>query len=140
MTIVVDTNVFVAAGFNPRSSSARILRAVEDRRIDMVWSADTRRETQRMIEQIPRLSWQQFSGLFQDALEYREVLDCSAYQFIEDQDDRKFAALGEATNSTIVTNDSHLLAHQQRLSPPVMTPGQFVETRIELLDNSRSQD
>lgn len=140
MAIVVDTNVFVAAGFNPRSSSARILRAVEDGRIDMVWSADTRRETQRMIEQIPRLSWQQFSGLFQEALEYRETLDYSVYQFVEDPDDRKFAALGEATNSAIVTNDSHLLAHQQRLAPPVMTPGEFVETRIELLESNHAQD
>ena len=106
----------------------------------MVWSADTRRETQRVIEQIPRLSWQQFSGLFREDLEYRGTLDYSAFQFIDDPDDRKFAALGEATDSTIVTNDSHLLAHQQRLSPPIMTPGEFVETRMELLGSRHQQD
>lgn len=136
MSIVVDTNVFVAAGFNPRSSSARILRAVRDGRIDMAWSADTRRETQRIVDQIPRLSWPQFAELFQEEFEYKQTLNSSAYEYIDDPDDRKFAALGDATGSTIITSDSHLLAHKQRLSTPVMTPGEFIETHIELLASS----
>jgi uncharacterized protein len=35
--VVLDTNVFVGAGFNPRSHSALLLDAVRDGRLRMVW-------------------------------------------------------------------------------------------------------
>jgi hypothetical protein len=35
-TVVLDTNVFVAAGFNPRSASARIVEAVKRGQVRMV--------------------------------------------------------------------------------------------------------
>ena len=54
--IVPDTNVFVAAGFNPRSSSAEIIRGIERGRFELVWHQATRRETERILRQIPRLS------------------------------------------------------------------------------------
>jgi len=34
--VVLDTNVFVAAGFNPGSHSARLVEAVHDGRLRMV--------------------------------------------------------------------------------------------------------
>jgi predicted nucleic acid-binding protein len=40
--IVVDTNVFVAAGFNPRSASARVLAAARDGRFRLNWDAKPR--------------------------------------------------------------------------------------------------
>src|SRR6516162_6922725 len=39
--IVIDTNVFVAAGFNPRSASARVLAAVPDERFHLIWDQST---------------------------------------------------------------------------------------------------
>lgn len=35
--IVLDTNVFIAAGFNPASASAHLLAAVHNRQIRMIW-------------------------------------------------------------------------------------------------------
>src|ERR1700740_419873 len=51
--IVIDTNVFVAAGFNPRSAAARILTAVREGRFQLIWNEPTRRETGRTLPQIP---------------------------------------------------------------------------------------
>jgi predicted nucleic acid-binding protein len=133
MNIILDTNTFVAAGFNPRSSSARILKAVEQGKINLVWNEDTRRETRKMITQIPRLSWSQFARLFKDENEYKGHVDVDDYRFIEDPDDRKFAALGEATGSIIVTNDHHLLSQRERLQTPVMTPSELLEQYGDLL-------
>ena len=45
--VVLDTNVFVAAGFNPRSASARIVDAVKHGQVRMVWNDATRREPAR---------------------------------------------------------------------------------------------
>lgn len=54
--IVLDANVFVAAGFSPRSSSARILGAVEQGRLEQTWDPGTRGEVQAVLRQIPPLT------------------------------------------------------------------------------------
>ena len=36
--IVIDTNVFVAAGVNPRSAAAPILAAVREGRFQLIWN------------------------------------------------------------------------------------------------------
>jgi predicted nucleic acid-binding protein len=133
MKIVLDTNTFVAAGFNPKSSSAKILKAVESGKLTLVWNEATRRETQKMITQIPRLSWEPFAGLFRDEDKYTGPIHVDDYQFIEDPDDRKFAALAEATNSILITNDRHLRTHRHRLKTPVMTPSEFTEHYADIL-------
>jgi predicted nucleic acid-binding protein len=51
--VVLDTNVFVAAGFNPRSASAKIVNAVKEGQVRMVWNDATRREIERIMHQIP---------------------------------------------------------------------------------------
>ena len=60
--VVIDTNVFVAAGFNTRSASARILSAVREGRCQLVWNEPTRRETETILRRIPRLDWQRVAG------------------------------------------------------------------------------
>ena len=54
--IVIDTNVFVAAGFNPRSASARILTGIREGRFRLMWNEPTRRETEMILRRIPRLN------------------------------------------------------------------------------------
>jgi predicted nucleic acid-binding protein len=52
--IVVDTNVFVSAGFNPRSAAARILMAVREGRFQLIWNEPTRWETELILRRIPQ--------------------------------------------------------------------------------------
>jgi hypothetical protein len=55
--VVIDTNVFVAAGFNSKSAAARILVAVRAGQFLLVWNKPTRRETETILRRIPGLDW-----------------------------------------------------------------------------------
>lgn len=127
--IVLDTNVFVAAGFNPRSSSAEIIRGIEQGRFELVWHRTTRRETERILRQIPRLSWETFAPLFRNEAEYTGEIAPEKFLNIEDPDDRKFAALSSASGSILITNDEHLLAPRATLGIDVRTPAEFIGRR-----------
>lgn len=108
--VVLDTNIFVAAGFSPGSASGRIVRAVRDGRLMLVWNAATRRETERILKKIPPIRDQELIPLFEEGYEYTGETDCDAFAAIEDPDDRKFAALAAAADVELVSQDDHLLA------------------------------
>jgi uncharacterized protein len=124
--VVIDTNVFVAAGFNARSASAHILAAIRERRFQLVWSEATRREADLVLRRIPPLCWDKFADLFRPEGEFTGRVDPRDFIFIEDPDDRKFAALAEAAKVPLVTNDHHLLAHRNLIGFDVLTPCAFL--------------
>jgi predicted nucleic acid-binding protein len=124
--VVLDTNVFVAAGFNPRSASARILDAVRAGRYQLIWNEPTRRETEMILRRIPRLDWENVADLFRPEGEFTGPVDPDGFDFITDPDDRKFAALSAAANAPLVTNDNHLLAHRDTIGIEVLTPRAFL--------------
>lgn len=126
--VVLDTNVFVAAGFRAGSHAARVVEGVRAGRLRMAWSEATRGETERVVRRIPPLSWEEFAGLFRDG-ERVEVSPSAAdgFEIVADAEDRKFAALAEAAGAVLVTNDAHLLSARAALRAPVLTPREFVE-------------
>jgi hypothetical protein len=77
--IVVDTNVFVAAGFNPRSAAARILAGVREGRFQLIWNEPTRRETELILRQIPHLDWESVADLFQPKMEFLGPVDPDSF-------------------------------------------------------------
>ena len=129
MRIVIDTNVFVAAGFDPGSASARILKDVAAGRLALVWDEPTRAETRAVLERIPRLRWTDAAPLFRDEGRHDRPTDPDAFGCVEDPADRKFAALAAAADAVLITSDAHLLAHAGRLPFGIETPGAFVRTR-----------
>jgi uncharacterized protein len=124
--VVIDTNVFVAAGFNAKSAAARILAAIRERRFQLVWNEPTRRETEVVLRRIPLLGWDKFADLFQPEGEFTGRVDPDDFVFIADPDDRKFAALSTAAKVPLVTSDRHLLAHQNVIGVDILTPRAFV--------------
>ncbi len=112
--MILDTNVFVAAGFNRRSYAARIIDEIRNGRLHLVWDEATFRETKRILEKIPPLSWSAFSDLFTEEGRYDGPLDLSRFVYIPDPEDRKFAALAAATGATLISQDDHLLAVRGR--------------------------
>jgi uncharacterized protein len=124
--LVLDTNVFVAAGFEPESASARLLEALSRGRCQMIWHRATRRETERVLRRIPPLDWQRLAPLFRPEWKHRAELDLTPFGAIEDPDDRKFAALAAATKSVLITNDDHLLACREDLPVRVLQAGEFL--------------
>jgi uncharacterized protein len=131
--VVIDTNVFVAAGFNAKSASARILAAVHERRLRLVWNEPTRRETEFVLRRIPPLGWERFADLFRPEGEFAASVDPHGFAFIEDPEDRKFVALAAAATAPLVTNDHDLLMHRNRAGFDVLTPAAFLMRAGETL-------
>jgi uncharacterized protein len=120
--IVIDTNVFVAAGFNPGSASARILAGIREGRFQLIWNKPTRRETEMILRRIPHLDWERVADLFRPEGEFTGPVDPDAFVLVRDPDDRKFAALSAAARRPLVTNDNHLLAARNLIGIDVLTP------------------
>ena len=124
--IVIDTNVFVAAGFNPRSASARVLAAVRQGRFQLIWNKPTQRETEMILRRIPRLDWERVADLFQPKTEFLGHVDPESFVFVPDPEDRKFAARSVAAQTALITNDNHLLSHKHSIGVDVLTPRAFL--------------
>lgn len=124
MKAILDTNIFVGAGFNRRSASAKLIHAARTGEIMLVWDAATQDETRRILTRIPRLSWEIVANAFLPENEWIRGTDLAAAAFVEDPEDRKFAALSLATRATLVSSDSDLLDHRERLE--VMPPTEFL--------------
>ncbi len=125
MRVILDTNVFVAAGFNRQSASARIVERVRGGHLRMVWNEQTRRETQKILSRIPPLSWSGMAELFREEDRYDGETAPERFDYIPDADDRKFAALAEASGAVLITNDAHLLENRERAGLRILTPEEY---------------
>ena len=125
--VVLDTNVFVAAGFNAHSHSAQILGAVEHGSLEHVWDPSTRSEVRAVLRQIPPLSWERWAGLFREGNRFDGETRPEDFGDVPDPDDRKFLALADAAGATLISNDEHLLSQRESSPVPILTPGEFWE-------------
>jgi len=123
--VVLDTNVFVAAGFNPGSDSARLIEAVRDGRLRMIWDDATHAETEHIMRQIPRLSWARIADLFRSENRFGGLTHPEEFGFVPDPADRKFAALADAVQAPLVTSDAGLLNAAGQMAVPVLKPSEF---------------
>jgi len=123
--VVLDTNVFVAAGFNPGSHSARLVEAVRGGRLRMVWDDATHAEIEHVMRQIPRLSWTRIADLFRSEDRFGGSTHPEAFGFVPDPADRKFAALADAVQAPLVTSDAGLLNAGSQMAVPVLKPSEF---------------
>ena len=129
--VVIDTNVFVAALFNPRSASARILEGVREARFRLIWNHPTRSETEMILRRIPRLDWQKVADLFRPEGEFIGPVDPADFIAIADPDDRKFAALSAAAKAPLVTSDKLVLAQRDKIGIEIVTPRDFLARERE---------
>ena len=121
--VVVDTNVFVAAAFNPGSASARLVRALRSGELRLVWDDATRDETRRVLERIPGTRWGDVRPLYARAGRHVTRVDPAAFRdVVEDPADRPFAALARSAGAVLVSSDAHLLDTQARAGIVVRTP------------------
>ena len=128
--VVVDTNVFVGAGFNDQSDSARVVQAVRDGRLRMPWTSATREEVRNILRKIPPLSWGDVEGLFRNEDEVKDPPEEGGLGWVTDPPDRKFAALARATDAHLVSNDDDVLANRSAAGFPVMTPSEYAGERL----------
>jgi len=124
--VVLDTNVFVAAAFNPQSHAARIIDAVRKGRLRLIWNEATRCETRRILQRIPPVAWEPFEDLFREENRHRETVNPGWFGHVRDPDDRKFGALAYATGASLITQDDDLLAGRSNVDVPILTPAESV--------------
>src|SRR5262249_18500000 len=124
--VVIDTNVFVAAGFNPKSAAARILEGVRKARFRLIWNEPTRRETEMILQRIPCLTSESVADLLRPEAEFIGQTNPEAFTAITDCDDRKFAALSAAALAPLVTSDKHVLVQRTAVGIDAVTPGDFL--------------
>ncbi|MCX8052975.1 MAG: putative toxin-antitoxin system toxin component, PIN family [Armatimonadetes bacterium] len=109
ISLILDTNVFVAANWAPSSASARLIRACKEGLAQAHYSSEVRREIERVLSTIKvRESFRRsLEDFWRQA---SEVLSKPVDVQTEDPEDQKFleAALGGETDF-LVTNDDHLL-------------------------------
>ncbi len=125
--LVLDTNVFIAAGFRPGSASAKLVEMAREGRVKAVWHRDTRGENEHIVRKIRRLPQGLLEGVFWPENEFQGALDESEFDFIEDPADRKFAALAVSADAVLVSTDQHLLRWRDRLEARVLRPGEWGE-------------
>ncbi|MGK7312622.1 MAG: PIN domain-containing protein [Candidatus Longimicrobiales bacterium M2_2A_002] len=125
--VVIDTSVFVGAGFSPDSAAGATVQAVRDGRLRMPWTEDTRNEVKAVLESIPPLDWPDVEGLFRDEDRYGGDPDTGGLQWVEDPDDRKFAALARAADAALVSNDGDFLARRDEAGIPVYSSREFAD-------------
>ena len=124
VAVVLDTNVFVAAYWAPRSASARVIHACIDGSLRAVYTNESRRETLAVLRQI-KLPEDYFKRL--DAYwERGELVEAVRVDDvpIDDPEDRKFleAAMGGDADF-LVSNDDHLLSVGYIGRSEILTPG-----------------
>jgi putative PIN family toxin of toxin-antitoxin system len=124
--VVLDTNVFVAAAFHPHSHAARILDAVREGRLRLIWNEATQRETRRILERIPPISWEPVADLFREEDQHCDPVYPGWFGQVRDPDDRKFGALAYAAGATLITQDDDLLEIRSNVSVPIVTPAEFL--------------
>ncbi len=123
--VVLDTNVFVAAAFNPRSHAARILDDVRQERLRMVWNEATRRETRTVLQRIPPISWRSVADLYRDEDRYEGEVNPGWFGQVRDPADRKFGALAYAADAVLITQDDDLLEGRSNVAVRILTPSEF---------------
>jgi predicted nucleic acid-binding protein/tellurite resistance protein len=125
-SVILDTNVLVAAGFRRSGAAARIVAAIRRGDCRLVWNDATRRENEAVLRRIPPLDWNEFSSLFGPGGEFQGDTGPELFGQIEDPEDRKFAALAAATGATVISADAHLLFCRDELPIAVLTAREFL--------------
>jgi putative PIN family toxin of toxin-antitoxin system len=108
--VVLDTNVLVAAAYNPGSASRRVVEACLSGELTAVLSPALRREYEFILARAVR--GQTYLEQIRRLLDSAEVIDPAQTPRVvpDDPEDDKLVAAALAAGAVLVTNDAHLLA------------------------------
>jgi len=108
--VVLDTNVLVAAVYNPDSASRRLVEACLDGELTPVLSPALRREYDIVLDRAAR--GQPYRERIHRLVDSAEVVAPAQTPRVvaDDPDDDKLVSAALAARAILVTNDAHLLA------------------------------
>jgi predicted nucleic acid-binding protein len=120
--VVLDTNVLVAAAYNPRSASRQVVEACLGGGVRPVLSGALRREYEFILARAAR--GQPYLERVHRLLDGAEVVEPARTPRAvpDDPDDDKLVAAALAAGAALVTSDGHLLALAGREGLEVVRP------------------
>ncbi len=124
--VVLDTNVLVAAAYNPASASRRIVEACLGGMMVAVLSPALRREYEFILYRAAR--GQPYLDRLRLLLEKAEVVEPGEVPRVvpDDPDDDKLVAVALAAGAVLVSHDAHLLGVAGHEGLEVVRPADLV--------------
>jgi len=125
--VVLDTNVLVAAAYNPRSASRQIVEMCLGGELAAVASEAVKREYEFILARAVRVA--DYEGRLAEFLASLEMVEPEATPRVvaEDSDDDKIVAVAVAGGARwIVTSDRHLLPLDPYEGIRIVPAGEFV--------------
>jgi putative PIN family toxin of toxin-antitoxin system len=126
--VVLDTNVFIAARWNPRSASAALLRLCEEGKLQACYTSGIRAEVNLILRSVraPQQFKESVERVFAGGKFVARAPRVNAVK--DDPDDNKYLACALAATAALVTSDRHLLQMNGWRGVRVMSPGAFERT------------
>ena len=126
--MVLDTNIFIAAYFNRKSASARIIDLCLENKHKLIFSPRLRKEVRLILKNVraEREFLEKIQSLFVNASKVKPTK--KVFTVKEDPEDNKFlecALEGEA--DYLITSDRHLLEFGEFAQTKICKPTQFLK-------------
>lgn len=134
LKVVLDTNVFIAAYFNRKSASARIIDLCLENKHELIFSSRLRKEVKLILKNVraEREFHERIRSLFMNASKVKPIQ--KVFMVKEDPEDNKFLECAlEGKADYLITSDRHLLELGEFAQTKICKPTQFLN--YNTLDN-----
>lgn len=124
--MVLDTNVFIAAYFNRKSASARIIDLCLENKHELIFSSRLRKEVRLILKNVraERGFQKRIQSLFMNASQIKPTQ--KIFMVKEDPEDNKFLECAlEGKADYLITSDRHLLELGEFAQTKICKPTQF---------------
>ena len=128
MKVVLDTNVFIAAYFNRKSASAKIIDFCLKTKHELIFSPRLRKEVELILKNVRAGGefQERIRELFTNASQFRPTQ--KVFVVKEDPDDNKFLECAlEGKADYLITSDRHLLELGEFAQTKICKPTQFLK-------------
>jgi putative PIN family toxin of toxin-antitoxin system len=127
--IVIDTNLLIAAFFNKKSASFKILKMAEEGKVKVLWSDIIKKEGEKILKNIR--APQKFKNFLTEKIFRKEnrITKVPRINIVkEDVEDNKFLACAQKGKANlIISNDRHLLEIKKFRGIPILRPTQAIK-------------
>ena len=128
LKVVLDTNVFIAAYFNRKSASARIIDLCLENKHELILSLRLRKEVELILKNVKAKKefQERIRSLFMNASKVKPTQ--KVFTVKEDPEDNKFLECAlEGKADYLITSDKHLLELGEFTQTKICKPTQFLK-------------
>jgi len=128
LKVVLDTNVFIAAYFNRKSASARIIDLCLENKHELIFSSRLRREVELILRNVKanQKFQERVRSLFINASRVKPTQ--KVFKVKQDPEDNKLLECAlEGKADYLITSDDHLLELGEFTQTKICKPTQFLK-------------